>query len=88
MEAKKDGIVYLELSIKAINYLCVTGFIVVPVTIAYSNKTFRDNIDPTPTRFLCHYSFTYKSEMEQTQKLQAFSDAINQSGLSQFDVKK
>ena len=88
MEAKKDGIVYLELSIKAINYLCVTGFIVVPVTIAYSNKTFRDNIDPTPTRFLCHYSFTYKSAMEQAQKLQAFSDAINQSGLSQFDVKK
>ena len=88
MEAKKDGIVYLELSIKAINYLCVTGFIVVPVTIAYSNKTFRDNIDPTPTRFLCHYSFQFFTVEEQAKELQAFSDAINQSGLSQYDIKK
>lgn len=88
MEAKKNGIIYLELSIKAINYLCVIGFEVAPVTIAYTNKSFGANIDPAPTRFLCHYSFQYHNEEEQVNAIKNFSEAINKSGLNQYDVKK
>lgn len=84
----KSGIVYLELSIKALNYLNVVGFKVVPVTIAYTNKSFGQNIDSAPTRFLCRYSFSYTTEEQQAEKLKEFSDTINNSELSKQDVKK
>lgn len=70
-----DKYIFLELSIKGLNILNALDYYVEPVTLAYTNKTWNQIIDPMPTRFLCKFAYT-RMDSPSTALLEVFKSAV------------